>query len=225
MIENFAYNKTSAASADFEGSSSIRSTGAYTLRIYQAAVRESQNPDSKASWVDFVLGMPDSKAKAICRLIIKKKDGSDAFGLNFLNAMLGLLGVENAPVQKMKVFHLNGNFEPGYRIPAIESKVLGFFLQYVEDRDEDGYQRLNERGYPRYQMSIKAVFDPQTRQTISEKIEGKQATRIDYLAKTLQDDKAEVREGGDSFESPARNEAPQSAPAASPATVGEDIPF
>jgi hypothetical protein len=73
-------------------------------------------------------------------------------------------------------------------------------------------------------MSIKAVFDPQTRQTISEKIEGKAATRIDYLAKTLQDDRAEVREGGDSFESPARNEAPQSAPV-TPAQVGEDIPF
>ena len=224
MLANFNYDKSAASASDLDGASSIRSTGAYTLRIFQAAVRESQNPESKATWIDFVLGLPESKAKCLCRLILTKRDGSDAFGMNFLNAILGLLNIENAPVKAMKVYQLNGNSEPGYRIPAIENKVLGFFLQYVEDRDEDGFQKLNDRGYPRYQMSIKAVFDPQTRQTISEKLAGKTPARIDYLSQTLQDDKAESKD--DSFESPARSESPASAPAQATAeTIPEDIPF
>ena len=222
MIENFTYSKDSAASADLDGSSSIRSTGAYVLRIFQASVQESKNPESKAAWIDFVLGLPETKAKALCRLIIKKKDGSPSFGHNQFNAILGLFDIESAPVKQMKVYHLDGKFDMGYRIPSIEGKQLGFFLQYIEDKDEDGYQKLNDRGYPRYQMAIKAVFDPVTRQTISEKLGGKEASRIDYLSRTLQDEKALVKDEG-SFESPARETASQSQ--TTPATIAEDIPF
>ena len=224
-MRTYSFDSKQAEKAESDGRG-IHTTGAYILNILQCAAETSPKSDSKAEWLTFVLGTQDG-TKVITRLVTAKSDGTDAFGLAIFQSLMGLLGIQACEPKPMKVYSLNGASEDGYRITAVEKKPIGVLLQYVEDKDKDGYARLNDKNFPRYQMVCKAFFDPKTRQTFSEKKDGKPAKRIDYLLTKLQDEHAPVR-AGDGFES-----APHQPTAAAPATqqaqpeqfIDDPIPF
>jgi hypothetical protein len=224
----FTYNAESAERSESSGAS-IRETGAYILTIWQCAWRKSADETSKAEMLDFVLGDPASKAKVLTRLIIKKRDGSESFGMNQFQALLGLLGVTEANVVEAKVYNLDNSFKVGHRILEVERKNIGVVLQYVEETNEQGFQVLNERGYPKYHMDMRAFFDPKTRLTIGEKAKGiTKAERIDKLVASLEDVRGKSPSvDSQSFESPTpvRASAPASSAPATPSSVADDIPF
>jgi hypothetical protein len=136
---------------------------------------------------------------------------------------MGLLNIQTCEPKPMKVYQPNGSSTDGYRIPAVEKKTIGVLLQYQEEKDQDGYAKLNEKGYARYQMVCKAFFDPKTRQTYSEKKDGKPAKRIDYLLTKLQDEHAPIK--SDSFESEPHQASVQTAPLTPSQVIDDAIPF
>jgi hypothetical protein len=226
-MRTYNFNENTAEKAD-SSSSGIRTTGAYILEIRQCAAETSPRSDSKAEWLTFVLGSQDG-TKVITRLVTAKSDGSDAFGLAIFQSLMGLLNIQTCEPKPMKVYQLNGSSSDGYRIPAVEKKTVGVLLQYQEEKDQDGYAKLNEKGYARYQMVCKAFFDPKTRLTIGEKAKGiTKAERIDKLVASLEDVRGKSPSvDSQSFESPtpARASAPASSAPATPASVADDIPF
>jgi hypothetical protein len=215
-MRTYSFNENTAEKAD-SSSSGIRTTGAYILEIRQCAAETS--PKSSAEWLTFVLGSQDG-TKVITRLVTAKSDGTDAFGLAIFQSLMGLLNLQTCEPKPMKVYQLNGSSTDGYRIPAVEKKQIGVLLQYQEEKDQDGYAKLNEKGYARYQMVCKAFFDPKTRQTYSEKKDGKPAKRIDYLLTKLQDEHAPIK--SDSFESAPHQAPVQTAPEQ---VIDDAIPF
>lgn len=217
MIKTFTFNPDVASRADSSGG--IRESGKYILTIGQCSWRKGQSSNSEM--LDFVL--TDGTSKALTRLITAKKDGSEAFGMKIFQTMLGLAGVQSAHVVEGDVYQISGGKEKGYRVKEIERKKLGFVLQYVEDRDEKGFQVLNDKGWPKYRMEIRAIFDPATGKTFGELKNGQDAKRIVQILSSLEDDCAKVR-GTTSFESHARP-APASAPKQTADSLPEDIPF
>jgi hypothetical protein len=214
MRESFTFDKNSALRS--EGTSkAIRTTGAYIVTLYQCAYRTARNADSKAEMLDFTVGDAEGR-KALTGLVLTKRDGSPAFGMNVWNAMLGLMGVTDAKIVQDNVFALNGSHKPGYRIHAVEKKRIGMLLQYVEDKDENGYQVLNDKGYPIYHMVIQCLFDPATNRTFSEIVEGKEAVTLPKLIAKYKDDFAKVAEDSAATE-----------PAQKPTAEGivDDMPF
>jgi hypothetical protein len=218
-MRTYNFNENTAEKAD-SSSSGIRTTGAYILEIRQCAAETS--PKSNAEWLTFVLGSQDG-TKVITRLVTAKSDGSDAFGLAIFQSLMGLLNLQTCEPKPAKVYQLNGSSSDGYRIPAVEKKTIGVLLQYQEEKDQDGYAKLNEKGYARYQMVCKAFFDPKTRQTYSEKKDGKPAKRIDYLLTKLQDEHAPIK--SDSFESAPHQASVQTAPLSHEQVIDDAIPF
>jgi putative component of toxin-antitoxin plasmid stabilization module len=163
--------------------------------------------------VDFTVGDAEGR-KALTGLVLTKRDGSPAFGMNVWNAMLGLIGVTDAKIVQDNVFALNGSHKPGYRIHAVEKKRIGMLLQYVEDKDENGFQVLNDKGYPIYHMVIQCLFDPATNRTFSEIVEGKEALTLPKLIAKYKDDLAKVAE-----------DSAASEPAQKPEGIVDDMPF
>ena len=220
MIKTFNFNPDVASRADSSGG--IRESGKYILTIGQCSWRKGQSSNSEM--LDFVL--TDGTSKALTRLITAKKDGSEAFGMKIFQTMLGLAGVQSAHVVEGEVYQISGGKEKGYRVKEIERKKLGFVLQYVEDRDADGYQVFNDKGWPKYRMEIRAVFDPATGKTFGELKAGQEAKRIVQILSGLEDDCAKVKGAAPArqFESKPR-QAPALAPQQTAESLPEDIPF
>ena len=217
MRESFTFDKNSALRS--EGTSkAIRTTGAYIVTLYQCAYRTARSADSKAEMLDFTVGDAEGR-KALTGLVLSKRDGSPAFGMNVWNALLGLMGVTDAKIVQDNVFALNGSHKPGYRIHAVEKKRIGMLLQYVEDKDEHGYQVLNDKGYPVYHMVLQCLFDPETHKTYSELVDGKPAQTLQKLLAKYKDDFGKVAEDESSAVSYG------SAATTTAADVGDDMPF
>lgn len=221
MRTSYTFDQKTAERAD--APSGIHSSGAYILEIGQCSWRQAR--DSNAEFVDFVLVDRSTGAKVLTNICTNKRDGSESFGMGQFLAILGLAGVHDAQIVADKVYSLNGQATQGYRIKAVEKKTLGFVLQYVEDKDEQGYTLTNDKGYAKYRMVIRTTYDPETRKTFREIGSNAPAKRVEQILSSLEDDKGKVRgmSASDGFESPARNTA-QSAPK-SAADVVSDIPF
>lgn len=217
MRESFSYDKSSALRSEGGTGKAIRTTGAYIVTLYQCAYRTAKSAESKAEMLDFTVGDAEGR-KALTGLVLSKRDGSPAFGMNIWNALLGLLKVDNAKIVPGKVFALNGSSKDGYRIHAVEKKQIGMLLQYVEDRDEHGFQVLNDKGYPIYHMVLQCLFDPATNKTHNELLEGKEATTLAKLTAKYKDDFAKVAD--DDSAAVSYGSAPKTA-----AEVTDDMPF
>ena len=231
MRTGFTYDAKSAARAD-ESRTLIKTTGAYVLTIRQCAVR---NTPSGAEMIDFILKNESTGEIALTNICTLDKNGNVAFGADIFNAILTVLGITGAvDFVPAAVYKLNGEKEDGYRVPVVEKKSIGLLLQYKERVNQYGEADMDQNGKPRYNMVIRCVFHPETRQTASELINGKQASRLDYEIKKWQDSFAKPPQNhSDEFESPARTPAhnayaPAPAPAAkvSPSSItDDDIPF
>lgn len=219
MRQNYSFNSETASKAD-----SSKRSGAFVLEIAQCSW--SQGRDSNSESVNFVLLDRANDRKFLTRLVTNDREGRECFGMGMFQAIMGLIGVQNAAVTPGSVYDLNGKAEQGYRIKALEKKTVGFVLQYVEKKDQDGYQVFStpESKYPKADWEIRTTFDPQTRKTFNEVKDNLPAKRVGQVLARLEDKLAKVRpaSAGDGFESAPRERqnAPQSA-----ADVAEDIPF
>ena len=234
MRTGFTYDAKSAARAD-ESRTLIKTTGAYVLTIRQCAVKNTQ---SGAEMIDFILKNESTGEIALTNLCTLDKNGNVAFGADIFNAILTVLGITGAvDFVPGAVYKLNGEKEDGYRVPIVEKKSVGLLLQYKERVNQYGEAELDQNNRPKYNMIIRSVFHPETRQTASELIKGKQASRLDYEIKKWQDSFAKPPTShSDEFESAPRTQAASynaytQAPATSPVKTSpsdiqdDDIPF
>jgi len=229
MRQGFTYSEASAARAD-DSRTYIKTTGAYALMIAQCSVRETPNG---AEMIDFVLKNENTGEIALTNICTLDKQGNPAFGADIFNAMLTILGITGGVTyEPAPVCDVFGEKKDGWRIRAVEKKPIGVLLQYVERVNQYGEVILRQNGEPKYNMVIRCVFHPQTRQTVSELLKNLPATRLEREIPKWKDSFGKPpQEHPDEFESaprtrPAQAPAPAAAPN-SPASVQDDewIPF
>lgn len=207
MITSFTLDRKAAASAD--GPVYVNESGAYIGTLTQVSVADTP---SGATYIDIAFKTDDGR---ICfpRMFITKKDGSKAFSHAIFQALLAVLGIENAPVVPNKVYRRDGTSFEGHRIPAIEAKHVGLLLQ-KELRtfvDKDGIEKDT------YQMNIVTPFDTVSRRTAREILSGaNEAKLLDAKLKGLKD--RDSRKPAEQVQQP-----PAGHPAA--AAIDDDMPF
>lgn len=178
MIQSFSPDQQKAASVG--GSQYINKTGAYTGVISQASVKQNANG---ATFIDIVFKGDDGGLAFIQSCIIAN-NGNRTFQHDIFDALLIVLGVENAPVVQGKVYDRKGVPSDGYRIPSIEKKHVGLFLQreqrfYIDKND--GMEKES------YQMNLLTPFNVQTRQIARELLTNREAKRLDQMIETVKD--------------------------------------
>lgn len=210
LIMHFTRNDNNARTLD--SGSTINQTGAYTGMIRQAAIGATNNG---AQYIDMTFKADDGR---ICypRLFITKNDGSEAFGRKILDALLVVLGQNDADVVEAKVYTKDRNaaggyrVDQGYRLPAIEGKPVGLLIQ----RENYEYN-----GQLKFRLNLITPFDPKTRRVAKEILSNSsEAKLLDERIKNTKD-RDDTRQ-----QSTAEQQPPAGHPAAS-APDYDDIPL
>ena len=195
-----------------DGGNFITQTGSYVVWIGQAAAKTAA---SGANLIEFTL--KDVHTGALCntRLVLTKADGSDAFGMGFLHAMMTILSIDEILVTPAKVYRRDHTTEDGFRIPNLEKKQIGVLLQRVNDV---------YNGKTKYDMQIAGLYDPKTHLTASEIINGVQTpAKLDAKLKNLADRNTDDYKA---FTSGSAQAAPTAVPDVPEVPAGYDaIPF
>ncbi|TCS98794.1 hypothetical protein EDC36_104218 [Tepidimonas ignava] len=181
-IPSYAYSTEHLEAAD-GGERYIAHTGAYTGTIDYARAIQS----SKGAWgVELGFVADDGrKPKYPLTLWTLSADGKRYFGHDLLDALLVCAGVESG-LKPGKVRYWRWDRELGEEVeavadgyPALKHKRIGLLLQrelYTTQTGKEG-SRLN----------IVGVFDPQTRQTASEKAAGLEPQKLAARLASLKD--------------------------------------
>jgi hypothetical protein len=171
----FTYNHEAALTAGQGGF--INESGAYILTITEAALTTSQGG---AKAIEFSGESDDGRKVQYLSVYVSKKDGSEnTFGVNMVHAIMGCAGVKQLTNQ-MKAA---GQFVA----PEFAGKKVGLVLQKILRSKNDGSDT--------YGLEIRLPFIAQTRQTLLEKAEGKNAEAVDRMIAGLKD-KDERKKGG-----------------------------
>lgn len=155
----FEYDESKALRS--EASSRITEPGVYVGTILQAEHVKATN--SAAEYLRFMFRTDDGTT-AWLTLFTKKKDGSEAFGVGYIHAMMGLLGIQRMQPVPAQCRAMNGDVISGQRYVELENKKIGFVLG-MRDRkytDNDGFERVT------YDPQIVRVCQPVTLKTLSE---------------------------------------------------------
>lgn len=207
----FEYDESKALRS--EASSRIYEPGAYIGTILQAEHVKAHN--SAAEFLRFMY-RTDEGVIAWLTLFTKKKDGTEAFGLGYVHALMGLLGIQRMQAVPAQCRAMNGEVINGQRYVDLENKKIGFVLG-MRDRkytDENGFERIA------YDPQIVRIFHPVTRKTITETKKNMEPKNVDR----------DVQAQKEAFEKlKAKNEAQRSAEFESQprkaADTFEDAPF
>ena len=163
----FTYNHEAALTAGQGGF--INESGAYVLTITEAALTTSSGG---AKAIEFSGESDDGRKVQYLSVYVSKKDGSEnTFGVNMVHAIMGCAGVKQLTDQ-MKAA---GQFVA----PEFAGKKVGLVLQKVLRSKNDGSDT--------YGLEIRLPFIAQTRQTLLEKAEGKNAEAVDRMLAGLKD--------------------------------------
>ncbi|MDH1085345.1 DUF669 domain-containing protein [Pantoea brenneri] len=171
----FTYNQEAALTAGQGGF--INESGAYVLTITEAALTTSQGG---AKAIEFSGESEDGRKVQYLSVYVSKKDGSEnTFGVNMVHAIMGCAGVSQLTnhMKDAKTFVA----------PEFAGKKVGLVLQKVLRSKNDGSDT--------YGLEIRLPFIAQTRQTLLEKYEGKNAEAVDRMVSGLKD-KDERKKGG-----------------------------
>lgn len=212
MLTSFIANTESACASD--RSAGITTSGAYVGVFKQAETYKSMGG---AQMLRFWFSTKEGQETWI-DLCILKKNGEAAFGMDLFNALMVCMGVTNADATPGKARMRNGQInDNAYRIKGVEQKPIGLVLQRENDRYQD--PRTGEMR-DTFRMNIVRGFEPNSRKTASELIQGKEAHNVENLLKTLKD---RDRTGG---QAAAQQTAAPAQPAqAAPAQDFDDCPF
>ena len=184
----FTYNHEAALTAGQGGF--INETGAYVLTITEAALTTSSGG---AKAIEFSGESDDGRKVQYLSVYVSKKDGSEnTFGVNMVHAIMGCAGVKQLTNQ-MKAA---GQFVA----PEFAGKKVGLVLQKVLRSKTDGSDT--------YGLEIRLPFIAQTRQTLLEKAEGKNAEAVDRMVSGLKD-KDERKKGAASGGNAGYQDYPQ----------------
>lgn len=174
----FTYNHEAALTAGQGGF--INESGAYVITITEAALTTSQGG---AKAIELSGESDDGRKVQYLSVYVSKKDGSDnTFGVNMIHAIMGCTGVQKLTnhMKDAKTFVA----------PELAGKKIGLVLQKVLRSKNDGSDT--------YGLEIRLPFIAQTRQTLLEKVEGKNAEAVDRMAAGLKD-KDERKKGSASL--------------------------
>ncbi|MDU6089770.1 MAG: hypothetical protein E6663_00050 [Staphylococcus lugdunensis] len=184
----FTYSHEAALTAGQGGF--INESGAYVLTITEAALTTSSGG---AKAIEFSGESDDGRKVQYLSVYVSKKDGSEnTFGVNMVHAIMGCAGVKQLTNQ-MKAA---GQFVA----PEFAGKKVGLVLQKVLRSKNDGSDT--------YGLEIRLPFIAQTRQTLLEKAEGKNAEAVDRMVAGLKD-KDERKKGSTSGNSAGYPDYPQ----------------
>lgn len=184
----FTYNHEAALTAGQGGF--INESGAYVLTITEAALTTSSGG---AKAIEFSGESDDGRKVQYLSVYVSKKDGSEnTFGVNMVHAIMGCTGVKQLTNQ-MKAA---GQFVA----PEFAGKKVGLVLQKILRSKNDGSDT--------YGLEIRLPFIAQTRQTLLEKAEGKNAESVDRMVAGLKD-KDERKKGTGSGSSAGYPDYPQ----------------
>lgn len=209
MIMSFTRNDAAAKSLD--GGTHISQSGAYTGQITQAAMFMS---DKGSQYLHITFKADDGR---VCTtpLFLTKTTGEESFGRKILDALLVVCGAQNAAVTEGKIYIRDRNapggmrVDPGYRLPAVESKHIGLVLQRVNKKNRDGSDG--------YDMMLLTPFDASTRKVAREILDNAtEAKLLDQRLKNLKDRDAKPV---DSSSQPPANHPAVAAP------MDDDPPF
>lgn len=171
----FTYNQEAALTAGQGGF--INESGAYVLTITEAALTTSQGG---AKAIEFSGESDDGRKVQYLSVYVSKKDGSEnTFGVNMVHAIMGCAGVSQLTNQMKDA--------KTFVAPEFAGKKVGLVLQKVLRSKNDGSDT--------YGLEIRLPFIAQTRQTLLEKCEGKNAEAVDRMVSGLKD-KDERKKGG-----------------------------
>jgi hypothetical protein len=171
----FTYNQEAALTAGQGGF--INESGAYVLTITEAALTTSQGG---AKAIEFSGESDDGRKVQYLSVYVSKKDGSEnTFGVNMVHAIMGCAGVSQLTNQMKDA--------KTFVAPEFAGKKVGLVLQKVLRSKSDGSDT--------YGLEIRLPFIAQTRQTLLEKSEGKNAEAVDRMVSGLKD-KDERKKGG-----------------------------
>lgn len=184
----FTYNHEAALTAGQGGF--INETGAYVLTITEAALTTSSGG---AKAIEFSGESDDGRKVQYLSVYVSKKDGSEnAFGVNMVHAIMGCAGV------KQLTNHMKD--AKNFVAPEFAGKKVGLVLQKVLRSKNDGSDT--------YGLEIRLPFIAQTRQTLLEKAEGKNAEAVDRMVAGLKD-KDERKKGSTNGSSAGYPDYPQ----------------
>lgn len=185
----FTYNQEAALTAGQGGF--INESGAYVLTITEAALTTSQGG---AKAIEFSGESDDGRKVQYLSVYVSKKDGSEnTFGVNMVHAIMGCAGVSQLTNQMKDA--------KTFVAPEFAGKKVGLVLQKVLRSKNDGSDT--------YGLEIRLPFIAQTRQTLLEKSEGKNAEAVDRMVSGLKD-KDERKKGAGSNSSAGYADYPQS---------------
>lgn len=155
----FQYDEQKALRS--ESSNRITEPGAYVGTILQAEHVTAHN--SAAEYIRFMYRTDDGVSVWLS-LFTKKKDGTEAYGVGYIHALMGLLGVQQMSAVQAKCRAWDGSVVDGFRYREVENKKIGFVLG-MRDRkytDANGFERIA------YDPQIVRLFDPASRKTLTE---------------------------------------------------------
>ena len=163
----FTYNEESALAAGMGGF--INETGAYAITISEALLTTAK---SGAKAIEFSGEADDGRKIQYLSVYVTKKDGTEnTFGANMIHAIMGCAGI-NQLTQYMKSAGV-------YVAPEFAGKRVGLVLQKVLSKKDDGSDT--------YKFDIRMPFNADTRQTLQERHEGKNAETVEKMIATLKD--------------------------------------
>lgn len=212
----FEYDEKKALRS--EAPARITEPGAYVGTILQCELVKAKN--SAAEFVRIWFQTTDDVTTWL-NIFTKKKDGTEAFGVGYVMALMGLLGVQRMEAVPAKCRAWDNSMIDGERFLELEKKQIGFVLG-MRDRkytDANGFERIA------YDPQIVRVFHPQTRKTITESRRNAEAKAVDQTVmaqiKAFEELKAKVEaERANAFES-----EPRAAQTTTADNLPSDIPF
>lgn len=179
-MTDYVFNEEQAAKAD-DIANRIDTSGAYVGKFLRAEATVSQS-GTEGIVFEFDGG---SSGRGEFTLWTRKEDGSTAFGMNFLQSimlMLGLRGLKSAPGKVMK-WSDDANArveEDGEVFPDLVGRSIGIVLQKELTTKRSGGDS--------YRLNLYGVFHHESRLTASEIKERKTTPmKLDKLLKGLKD--------------------------------------
>lgn len=155
---------------DSVGSSAIRESGVYKIKILNAEYAENDKVETKPKSINFRYEF-DGSTGYLWNLRLQKNDGTEHFQRVLFESLLYVLGIDelSEPVQ--------GSVQLG------EGKVREF-LEFKELQNKEVYVKV-KREFSKWQdkitdkLIIQNFYNPETEQTAYEMLNDKEATRID----------------------------------------------
>lgn len=163
----FTYNQEQAKAGGQGGF--IHESGAYIFTIAEA---KYVTTPSGAKSIEFTLETDDGRKANYVNVWHAKKEGMEnPFGVNLIQAIMGCTGVRQL-TSRMKDVNT-------YIAPELIGKRLGLVLQKI--------LKTKENGQETYSLDIRIPFLAETRQTLTERLEGESAKTIDNIVASLKD--------------------------------------